>query len=286
MSYFKGFTPWLTAFAVTICTYNFLGYDDKGILLYITSPPAWYTNGYSPFLRRFISFEELKVIGYILNVGFWLSIGLIIDSLRKFNFSSPKEKRNINIRLATIAIVLVMSVVIFKVFYSYQTNEKAIAQVISNYTEHSSEEIRYCIILAARQEYGKRYIKEMELIVKETNNPEVYAIAMMALSELKEREALEIVIQNYGRFSRRYNNPINLEINHQIILSMLSTDESPDHIRLAVKAARVLKHIEYVKPLENIAFTIKDDELRQEVLEVISEIEKDPIPRNPKWDVD
>lgn len=286
MSYLKGFTLWLTAFALSVSVFNFLGYDDMGILFHLTSPPGWFLNNHSSFFRRFLSFEEIRTFNYVLNVGFWFTLGLIIDWLRKSKHCTAKEKRNIRIRLGSIALFLVIAIVSFQTFYAYQNSEKTIASVISNYTEYSSEEISYCLNWAAKQEYGKRYINEMELIVKKTNNPELYSTTMMSLSQLKGREAVTVVLQNYGRFSEPYDNPINLQMNHMIIISMLSISEPPDQIKLAVKAAGILRYIEYVEPLENIASNTKDDALRQEILTTIDKIKKDPIPRNPKWDVD
>lgn len=284
MSYSKRFTLWLTIFALTISVINILGYDDMGILLYITSPPAWYLNEYSSFLRRFLSVEEFKAFNYILHVGFWFILGITIDWLRKFKHAASRLK--IGMRLGAIALLLILAFVSFKIFYAYQNSEQVIAHVITNFSEYSSDEVRYCVIWAARHGYGEKYINDIGEIVKKTNDPDVYGTSMMALSQLKDQQALEIIIENYDRFGDRYSNRLNLERNHKIIISMLSVNELPEQIQLAIKAARILRHIEYIEPLDEIASTTMDDELRQEILEVIDEIEKDPVPRNPKWDVD
>ena len=282
LRYIKGFALWFTIFALTISVVNYLGYDDMGILFYLTSPPLWYTNQYSSFLRRFLSYEEIIIINFLLNVGFWFIFGLIIDWLRKLKHSTTSQKRTIGIRLGAIVVCLVIAMASFKTFYAIQNDEKVIAHVISQYQEYSSFEVRYCVQRAANQNYGKKYIKEMELIVKNTNDPEIYASTMAALGEIREQEALKVIIQNYGRFSDRYNSPINLAMNHKIILSMLSAAQSQEEINLAVKIAGILRYNEYIEPLKLIASKSTDDELRQEIFEVIDQIIKDPMKRNPK----
>lgn len=93
-------------------------------------------------------------------------------------------------------------------------------------------------------------------------------------------------IQNFGRFSDCYNSPINLAMNYKIILSMFAAAQSQEEIKLAVKAAGILRYNEYIEPLKLIASKSTDDELQQEIFEVIDQIIKDPMKRNPKWDVD
>lgn len=67
------FGIWFTVFAGIVSLFNALGYDDKGLLLYLTSPPFWILDQHNS-----LSFFQ------IVNVISWLLFGVFIDwRLRK-----------------------------------------------------------------------------------------------------------------------------------------------------------------------------------------------------------
>lgn len=67
----KTFRFWLTFFSLLVVLYNILGKDDKNLLMFFTSPPAWMTE----YIRIKISIWA----HYFLTVAFWFLFGWAID---------------------------------------------------------------------------------------------------------------------------------------------------------------------------------------------------------------
>lgn len=75
----KGFRLWLPLLSLVVCLFNVFGYDDKNILLFLTSPVFWLLESQS-FLGTWLdSFHVPLFLIYILTLISWFLIGLLID---------------------------------------------------------------------------------------------------------------------------------------------------------------------------------------------------------------
>ncbi|HAL00075.1 hypothetical protein [Exiguobacterium sp.] len=75
----KGFRLWLPLLSLVVCLFNVFGYDDKNILLFLTSPVFWLLESRS-FLGTWLdSFHVPLFLIYILTLISWFLIGLLID---------------------------------------------------------------------------------------------------------------------------------------------------------------------------------------------------------------
>ena len=83
MSLLKKFSFWFTLFSLFVVLFNLLGYDDKNILLFLTSPPFWVTETHW-FVVNFIHPSEIPLpFLYIITVLFWFLFGAFLDFLIK-----------------------------------------------------------------------------------------------------------------------------------------------------------------------------------------------------------
>lgn len=71
MKFYKRFSFWLSMIAVGICLFNLLGYDDKNLLLFFTSPPFW--------ILENMSFRFPIGVIYVISITFWFLFGFGID---------------------------------------------------------------------------------------------------------------------------------------------------------------------------------------------------------------
>ncbi len=276
----KSFALWFALFAVFISTYNFMGYDDKGILFFITSPPSWILNDFMFFLKRYMSLETIYKILYILNLGFWFFIGFIIDRIKsKKNFQQIKALLK---KIFITTICLGLGIMSFIIFYNYQNTESVITSVISNPIKYSNNNICYCLHRAAESDYGKNYVAEMELIAEETKDRDVYNMTISALSKIGNKKAVKAVVLSQNK----YNLSWALRRNHKTIMSMLKIDESKDIIEAGIDVARILRYENYIEPLQYIIENIKDKSLLAKAEIALKEIKEKPKKRNPKWDID
>lgn len=75
----KVFRLWLPLLSLAVCLFNVFGYDDKNILLFLTSPVFWLLESRS-FLGTWLdSFHVPLFLIYILTLISWFLIGLLID---------------------------------------------------------------------------------------------------------------------------------------------------------------------------------------------------------------
>jgi hypothetical protein len=75
----KKYSYWLSVIAIGICLFNLLGYDDKSILLFLSSPPFWIMETHW-FVRNFIHPADVSIfIKYSLTILFWFIFGFILD---------------------------------------------------------------------------------------------------------------------------------------------------------------------------------------------------------------
>jgi hypothetical protein len=79
MKIYKRFSFWLTIIAIGICLFNLLGYDDKSILLFFTSPP-FQIMGTQWFVENFTHPANISIeIKYVLTILFWFLFGITLD---------------------------------------------------------------------------------------------------------------------------------------------------------------------------------------------------------------
>lgn len=90
MKPYKKFVFWLTIMAIGICSFSFLGYDDKNLLLFFMTPPIWITETHW-FVENFIhpSNIPLRTI-YIFTILFWMVLGIVLDAVAK-KFTNKKK---------------------------------------------------------------------------------------------------------------------------------------------------------------------------------------------------
>jgi hypothetical protein len=76
---YKRLSFWLTIIAIGICLLNLLGYDDKSLLLFLTSPPFWLI-GTHWFVENFMHPSYISIgIKYAVTILFWFLFGFILD---------------------------------------------------------------------------------------------------------------------------------------------------------------------------------------------------------------
>ncbi|WP_214742757.1 MULTISPECIES: hypothetical protein [unclassified Exiguobacterium] len=77
----KSWTLWFTLLAVTICIMNVSRFDDKNILLFLTSPPFWLLE--TPWFSSHVIHPTVlpKWTLYALTIAFWFIFGMLLDYL-------------------------------------------------------------------------------------------------------------------------------------------------------------------------------------------------------------
>lgn len=195
MRVFKFFSFWLTLFALGICLYNLSGYDDKNLLLFMTSPLLLVLEDYSSFFKRFLSYQMLIWLFYFLNVFFWCCIGLIIDSI----IHSTKRKK-ILIYLFRIGIVSCAIILISVLFYSFQNSEKVISNILKHPDKYNEQSIRIAVVKSAKEGYGEQYVDEMATILQTTNSREIYGSTIYALGIIGTPNSIKFIVENQKRW--------------------------------------------------------------------------------------
>ncbi len=88
----KGFRLWLPLLSLVVCLFNAFGYDDKNILLFLTSPVFWLLESLS-FLGTWLdSFHVPLFLIYILTLISWFLIGLLIDVILSVLFRRSSRR--------------------------------------------------------------------------------------------------------------------------------------------------------------------------------------------------
>ncbi|MBX9974087.1 hypothetical protein [Cytobacillus firmus] len=84
MKIYRYFSFWLLILSISICLFNLLGFDDKNLLMFLTSPPFWLIETHW-FVVNFTHPSDIPMsVIYVLTVLFWFLLGLILDkALRK-----------------------------------------------------------------------------------------------------------------------------------------------------------------------------------------------------------
>lgn len=90
----RTFKFWLTVLAIIVCVLNITGVDDKNILLFLTSPPMalmetqW-------FVKYVIHPGDVPIwLIYILTIGFWFMVGVLLDLFIKNLFKGHSKGRS------------------------------------------------------------------------------------------------------------------------------------------------------------------------------------------------
>jgi len=103
---------------VLICLNNYLGNDDKNLLLFFTSPPLWLLEGYSSILRMYFGNTGFFVFWYAIDMGFWYLIGVLLDrTIRIYKVSIGEDRwtRILKItRRVVLALILFLSLVVIQ----------------------------------------------------------------------------------------------------------------------------------------------------------------------------
>lgn len=73
----RSFRFWFTLIAVFIVSQNVIGWDDKNLLLYFTTPPLW-SDDWHPFKP---GGKYTILFFYVCNLLTWFLGGLILDRL-------------------------------------------------------------------------------------------------------------------------------------------------------------------------------------------------------------
>ena len=81
MKIIKKFGFWLALFALIVNLFHLLGFDGDNYLIYFATP-LLVLEDYSYSLKQFFVYDRVFwAFIYILNIGFWLLVGSIIDWL-------------------------------------------------------------------------------------------------------------------------------------------------------------------------------------------------------------
>lgn len=279
MRLFKFFSFWLTLFALSICLFNLTGYDDKNLLLFITSPILWFLEGYSSFFKRFISHQSLMWLFYFLNVYFWCCIGLFIDSI--VHASKKQKFKAYLIKIGSVSFIFLL---IFVMFYTYHNSEKEISNILKHPDEYNEHTVQIAVMKSAEEGYGDTYIDEMEMILQKTNSKGVFISTVSALGRIGTPQSIKAIVENYK------GDPINISYslarNENTIISMLELNQSEDMINAGIKAAEFLGFSSFIQPLSNIENNYPIKEIQERAATVLQQIYLNPKKNNPKFNID
>lgn len=278
MRVFKFFSFWLTLFALGICLFNLYGYDDKNLLLFMTSPILLVLEDYSSFFRRFISYQTLIWLFYLLNVFFWCCIGLIIDSI-----IHATKRKEIIVFLTRIGIVSSVIILISVMFYSFQNSEKEISNILNHPDKYNDQSIRIAVTKSAKEGYGDKYVDEMAMILQTTNSREIYSSTIYALGIIGTPNSIKVIVENnkdYDILSYA------LQTNEDIILSMLNLNQPQNIINAGIEAAKLLEFSSFIQSLSNIKNNYPNNEIQTRAAEVLKQISENPKRNNPKFNID
>ncbi len=287
----KKFSFWLSLFALIVVTFNSLGYDDKSLLFFITSPPLWVLGEFFLFLRRFFIKEIITLLSYTINIGFWVLLGLLIDEVIRIgkidNTYHKRHYKKLLIKKSGVVVILMtVGLIAFSAVYQYQNSESAIVQVISYPGKYSVNNVRFSVIHAAKQDYGKKHIDKLIQIMQNTNDRDIYTSTVYALGLIRDKNAVKAIMQNYGRFNDPYIEKGALNMNRKTVISMLEPDQPQEIIMAGIAAAEILKYEDFIPALQIHAGNSADKALQNKAAAALKQISKDPRKSNPKWDDD
>ncbi len=88
MKFANRFSFWLMLISIGICWYNYQGFDDKNILLYITNIPNFPLQIFKQYYfyprnEYMLYYKTIRIV-YVFTIGYWFSVGILIDQIIKF----------------------------------------------------------------------------------------------------------------------------------------------------------------------------------------------------------
>lgn len=275
MRVFKFFSFWITLFALGICLFNLFGYDDKNLLLFITSPILLALEDYSSFFKRFISYQMLIWLFYFLNVFFWYCIGLSIDSI-----VHPSERKKLLISLSRMGIVSCVIILISVAFYTFQNSEKEISNILKHPDKYNEQSVQIAVVKSAKDGYGDKYVDEMATILQTTNNKEVSNSTIYALGIIRTPNSIKVIIENHNDSDVLISS---LQMNENTIISMLDVKQPQNMINAGIEATKLLKFSSFIQPLSNIKNNYPNKETQERAAKALQQISQNPQKNNPKF---
>lgn len=275
---FKYFSFWFTLFAISICIYNLSGFDDKNLLLSITSPVLWLLEDYSSFLKRFISEQLLMCLFYFLSVFSWCCIGLLIDAI----FHSSNRKK-ILLFLSRIGIASCVIILISVIFYTVQNSEKQISNILKNPDKYNEQSVRIAVVTSAKEGYGDKYIDEMATILQTTKNEKIYQSTIYALGLVGTPNSIEALVEHC---KVPEDLSFALPMNEKTIMSMIKVNQPQNLVKAGIEAAKLLGFGTFVQPLSIIIKEYPNKEIKEMAAEVLVQISQNPKVNNPKYNFD
>lgn len=86
------FRFWFTIISIFIIIQNVMGFDDKNLLLYLSTPPLFILNEWFHFMWDFGQFTMFSF--YVCNLLTWFLAGLLLDLLLKRIVAAIKKDKN------------------------------------------------------------------------------------------------------------------------------------------------------------------------------------------------
>lgn len=278
MKLFKFFSFWLTLFALGICLFNLYGYDDKGLLLSMTSPILLILEDYSSFFKRFISHQMLIWLFYLLNMFFWYCIGLIIDSI-----VHPSKRKKMLISLSRIGIVSCVIILISVAFYTFQNSEKEISNILKHPDKYNEQSVQIAVNKSAEDGYGDKYVDEMAAILQTTNSREVSNSTIYALGIIGTPNSIKVIIENHNDSDVLISS---LQMNENTIISMINVKQPQNMINAGIEATKLLNFSSFIQPLSNIKNNYPNKETQERAAKALQQISRNPQKNNPKFNID
>jgi hypothetical protein len=240
--------------------------------------------GYSTFLKRFISDQMVIWLFYLLNLFFWYCIGLMIDSI-----VHSSKRRKLFQYLTRIGIVSCSILLISVIFYIFQNSEKEISNILKNPDKYNEHSVQIAVVKSAKEGYGYKYINEMKTILQSLNSEEVYNSTrnstIYALGLIGTPNSIKVLVENHYDHEDTSHSTIMgaLQMNENTIISMLDVNQPQAMINAGIEAAKLLEFSSFIQPLSNIKNNYPDKETQERAAKALQQISQNPKENNPKF---
>lgn len=289
MKIFKRFWVLFSLFAILICINNYLGNDDKGLLLHIFNPLSWNVDWY--FLQFYIPKNILKNLAYILTIFFWFLFGLIIDTTidyyrinKKENIEKKKSFIFQSLLIVLCLLIITSGTIFYKNFYNIKHSRNEFEKILVGYEKYPIDMLKHYLVAARRRGYLREYNDELITIANTTNDCEIFNFLVHHLSIIGDENNIKSILNNSKRLTYCEINPIALERNINTIIAMLDIKEEKETILIALDAVKILKFSKFIPSIEALISNCKDKEVVVKSQEALIEILKSPREYNKKWD--
>lgn len=96
----KKWVFWFGLFSAAICIHDYLGYDNKHFLVFMTSPINLFSIGWLTDMNNDAYAQKyVQPLTYLFHLVFWLGFGGLIDLLvfliKKYRFNTRKEESDV-----------------------------------------------------------------------------------------------------------------------------------------------------------------------------------------------